>query len=185
MKRFNLILSVFAIAIGITLIPLYAQETEEQIDVSAIQHGPAFVDEDGDGFNDMAPDHDADGIPNGQDEDYESMGLGAQGFVDADGDGINDNFGGARRAQDVPGRAIRNFVDADGDGINDVAMSRNTMRRGMAATGPQRGYGPQDGTGARPQPQDGTGFGPGAGTEDCDGTGPKGAASRAGQQRNS
>lgn len=29
-----------------------------------------FLDEDGDGFNDLAPDADGDGIPNGQDEDY-------------------------------------------------------------------------------------------------------------------
>lgn len=29
-----------------------------------------FIDEDGDGFNDLAPDHDGDGIPNGQDADY-------------------------------------------------------------------------------------------------------------------
>ncbi len=37
--------------------------------------GPAggicrFVDEDGDGFNDLAPDADGDGIPNGLDPDY-------------------------------------------------------------------------------------------------------------------
>ena len=29
-----------------------------------------FVDDDGDGFNDLAPDHDGDGIPNGLDPDY-------------------------------------------------------------------------------------------------------------------
>lgn len=29
-----------------------------------------FVDEDGDGINDLAPDHDGDGIPNGQDPDW-------------------------------------------------------------------------------------------------------------------
>ena len=29
-----------------------------------------FIDEDGDGFNDLAPDHDGDGIPNGLDPDY-------------------------------------------------------------------------------------------------------------------
>jgi len=29
-----------------------------------------FIDEDGDGFNDLAPDADGDGIPNGMDEDY-------------------------------------------------------------------------------------------------------------------
>ena len=29
-----------------------------------------FVDEDGDGVNDLAPDHDGDGLPNGQDSDW-------------------------------------------------------------------------------------------------------------------
>ncbi len=32
--------------------------------------GHGFVDEDGDGINDLAPDHDGDGIPNGQDSDW-------------------------------------------------------------------------------------------------------------------
>jgi hypothetical protein len=32
--------------------------------------GGGFVDEDGDGVNDLAPDHDGDGIPNGQDSDW-------------------------------------------------------------------------------------------------------------------
>ena len=32
--------------------------------------GGGFVDEDGDGLNDLAPDHDGDGIPNGQDADW-------------------------------------------------------------------------------------------------------------------
>jgi len=32
--------------------------------------GGGFVDEDGDGVNDLAPDHDGDGVPNGQDADW-------------------------------------------------------------------------------------------------------------------
>ena len=32
--------------------------------------GGGFVDENGDGVNDLAPDHDGDGIPNGQDSDW-------------------------------------------------------------------------------------------------------------------
>ena len=56
------------------------------------KHGNGFVDADGDGYNDNAPDHDGDGIPNGIDPDY----IGSKkrkGFVDLDGDGINDNAG--------------------------------------------------------------------------------------------
>jgi len=55
-----------------------------------IKHGPRFVDEDGDGFNDNAPDHDGDGIPNGLDPDYQGKGKKKR-FIDLDGDGINDN----------------------------------------------------------------------------------------------
>lgn len=60
-----------------------------------IQHGRRFVDENGDGYNDNAPDADGDGIPNGLDPDYDGpkLGKGNKGFVDLDGDGINDNAG--------------------------------------------------------------------------------------------
>lgn len=34
---------------------------------------PCFIDENGDGFNDYAPDHDGDGIPNGVDPDFRRM----------------------------------------------------------------------------------------------------------------
>ena len=57
------------------------------------QHGTKFVDEDGDGFNDNAPDHDGDGIPNGLDPDYKGPGKEKKKkFVDLDGDGIDDNI---------------------------------------------------------------------------------------------
>ena len=82
-----------------------------------IVHGVNFVDEDGDGFNDNAPDVDEDGVPNGMDEDYvknaaagagskagnsqAKAASGARGFIDEDGDGLND----------------RGLLDADNDGI--------------------------------------------------------------------
>jgi len=67
----------------------------------AIQHGGGFVDLNGDGYNDNAPDHDGDGIPNGLDKDYIKFKRNGQGqgqgrrmrFIDLDGDGINDNAG--------------------------------------------------------------------------------------------
>ena len=68
------------------------------------QSKAGFIDLNGDGFNDNAPDADGDGIPNGQDADYTGSknrkGNGSRGFVDLDGDGINDNA-----------------LDSDGDGI--------------------------------------------------------------------
>lgn len=74
------------------------QEGEKPINKNGNEpkkHGLGFVDEDGDGFNDNAPDDDGDGIPNGLDPDYMG-GQNRKGFIDLDGDGINDN---ARRGK--------------------------------------------------------------------------------------
>ena len=54
-----------------------------------------FVDEDGDGYNDLAQDHDGDGIPNALDPDYlklqkEKGKAAKKKYIDLDGDGIND-----------------------------------------------------------------------------------------------
>ncbi|MBU8871010.1 MAG: hypothetical protein KOO60_09140 [Gemmatimonadales bacterium] len=105
-----------------------------------------FVDEDGDGFNDLAPDFDGDGIPNGQDDDYV-------------------------KAEDGTGYMHQNkvhFGDLDEEdrggfhGGKDGEMSGNR-------------YGPGDGTGTGVGPEDGTGFGSGSGDGSgdgtCDGTG--------------
>lgn len=60
-----------------------------------LKHGQGFVDANGDGYNDNAPDHDGDGIPNGLDEDY--INDNKRGFIDEDGDGINDYAGQGRK----------------------------------------------------------------------------------------
>lgn len=111
---------------------------------SATQGGK-FIDLNGDGYNDNAPDADGDGIPNGQDPDYvrstnsKAMQNG-KGFVDADGDGINDNA-----------------LDADGDGIPN-GQDPDYVR-------PMDGSGSQNGKGLR------TGNSGAIGTGDCTGTG--------------
>lgn len=121
-------------------------------------HGLGFVDANGDGYNDNAPDHDGDGIPNGQDADYDGAksrkGNSGKGFVDADGDGINDNA-----------------LDADGDGIPN-GQDPDYVR-------------PQDGSGGKNKSGKGKGMrgagndsGLGTGTGVCDGTGPKGKRGR-------
>ncbi len=102
--------------------------------------GQGFVDEDGDGYNDNAVDSDGDGIPNGQDEDYDGAkarkGNNAKGFVDADGDGVNDNA-----------------LDADGDGIPN-GQDDDFVR-------PQDGSGAKRGGGSGTGDCDGTGNGKG------------------------
>ncbi len=111
------------------LIPI----AQAQTTTPPVQHGVNFVDENGDGYNDNAPDADGDGIPNGQDPDYvkpadgsgakqgkgqaqgkvqaqnkgQGARTGAKGFIDENGDGINDN------APDADGDGIPNGQDPD------------------------------------------------------------------------
>lgn len=92
-----------------------------------------FIDEDGDGFNDLAPDADGDGIPNGMDED----------FVKPE-DGSGNQF---QRGQNetLLGKSLDGgFVFLNGNGGGHM-------------------FGPADGTGSGMGPGDGTGFGPGTG----------------------
>ena len=53
----------------ITLFALFLAMPAIQAETSNGQ-GKVYIDADNDGFNDNAPDHDGDGIPNGLDEDY-------------------------------------------------------------------------------------------------------------------
>lgn len=189
MKRIAALTVVFTLLMGMTIFS-YAQDTPVPTPPPVV-HGPGFVDANGDGINDNAPDADGDGIPNGQDPDYLGSkfrgGNSSKGFIDANGDGINDNMqdadgDGIPNGQDPDytgpktrsGRGgARGFVDLNGDGINDNMASgmRGNGRRGRG------GYG--NGTGL--SPMDGTGFGPGATSGACDGTGPKGQGKRGGR----
>jgi hypothetical protein len=170
MKSLFSVLSVLAIFLASNL---YAQDSSQDPSKeqyrnknrtkTATQNQPknqnktGFVDENGDGYNDNAPDHDGDGIPNGRDEDYTGSknrkGNSSKGFVDADGDGVNDNA-----------------LDADGDGIPN-GQDSDFIR-------------PQDGTGRKNQSSYGKKKGTkgtGIGTGECDGTGPKGNQKRGGK----
>ncbi len=94
-----------------------------------------FIDEDGDGFNDLAPDADGDGIPNGLDEDY---------VRPEDGSGSMLRHG---QANEMGGEDF-GFAKGEGMGQGD---------------GTGQGFGPGDGSGSGVGPGDGTGFGPGTG----------------------
>ncbi len=116
-----------------------------------------FVDENGDGFNDLAPDADGDGIPNGLDPDYAKP---------QDGTGNQYQFGkrsGLEKEADLGkgwGRYARLMAKFMGEGF----MAKGQDHAGNA-------FGPGDGTGQGVGPNDGTGFGPGDGTGDCIGDG--------------
>ncbi len=112
-----------------------------------------FVDENGDGFNDLAPDADGDGIPNGMDPDYVKPA-----------DGTGNQFGQQSDHLNGYGRYAMLMKKFAGDAL---------MGKGMGQGG-QSGqhFGLGDGSGLGVGPGDGTGFGPGDGTGDCtdDGT---------------
>ncbi len=105
-----------------------SKQQQTKIDPQNMQHGYRFVDKDGDGYNDNAPDHDGDGIPNGVDPDYQ---------------GPKNRKGGR----------TRNFVDKNGDGINDLAGQRS----GFRGRGRHAGFGGKGGAGYRTGVCDGTG----------------------------
>ena len=83
LKIFNIM-----IILGILLIfscnTLFAQQKQQK------KTTHVFIDADGDGYNDNAPDHDGDGIPNGLDPDWTKRQGRKINYIDADGDGIND-----------------------------------------------------------------------------------------------
>lgn len=109
-----------------------------------------FIDEDGDGFNDLAPDHDGDGIPNGLDPDYVRP-------EDGTGQQHQHQLGALSRQQ--LGRLAHLFDPAFADLAVEGAGGNGHM------------FGLRDGTGTGFGPADGTGFGPGAGDGGGDGTG--------------
>lgn len=118
-----------------------------------------FIDENGDGFNDLAPDADGDGIPNGQDPDYVKPEDGTD-------------------SQMRKGQAALQGNGFFGRGLGQaLAYMHAYMSEGPGqGQGQSHAYGPGDGTGLGTGPADGTGFGPGdgTGTGECDGTGAAG-----------
>ncbi|MBU2491842.1 MAG: hypothetical protein KJ571_04395 [Bacteroidetes bacterium] len=100
MKTIKTIFAAIFLAVIFLPVQIYSQqdttaskikETKEKLHQSRM-----FVDENGDGYNDNAPDHDGDGIPNGLDPDYQKFSKKRKfenlPYVDLDGDGINDNL---------------------------------------------------------------------------------------------
>ena len=110
------------------------------------EHSNRFVDVNGDGYNDNAPDADGDGIPNGRDEDYSGSKFkkgnnGTKGFVDLNGDGINDN------AVDSDGDGIPNGKDADFVRPQDGTGQKNMRGKNNQTKFGGNKYGPGNGTG--------------------------------------
>lgn len=142
----GLFLAAFLAAVVVTAAAthtVYAQETE-----TTVEHGAGFVDADGDGYNDNAPDTDGDGVPNGQDSDYAGSGRGSSNghgrrFVDEDGDGFNDN------APDADGDGIPNGQDDDYSPQGQAARHKNNaaVKNTVRSMGQRNGNGYKNGYG--------------------------------------
>ena len=99
------------------------------------KHGPNFVDKDGDGYNDNAPDHDGDGIPNGLDPDWQKIKKGKgkgkhRRFVDLDGDGINDNLQTDETEEQTEQMMIRNQGQESKGGSMDQKQEMGKGQKG-------------------------------------------------------
>jgi len=147
-------LSIAAFAVAVLTFAFYSGGAYAQ----TVNHGIGFVDENGDGYNDNAPDSDGDGIPNGQDPDYVPVNpdQGKRfGFIDEDGDGIND------RMQDADGDGIPNCQDPDYVKPQDGTGNKYGQKALNRLNGQKLGF-------------RGSKLGVDGGTGVCDGTGPKG-----------
>ena len=164
MKRFSLPLMLTVAA----LMGATAGHADDEVAPVLAQQGPSgiFVDADGDGINDNAPDADGDGVVNHLDDDYapqgNARGQGARGqYLDEDGDGLND------LAPDANGDGIPNGMDADyvrrenggqgnGRGLNPDGP---TMQRGWKAPGNAGTFVDLDGDGINDNAPDADGDG--------------------------
>lgn len=128
-----------------------------------------FVDENGDGINDLAKDADGDGIPNGQDPDWvkpeDGTGYKEQNRNGAAGKAVSETASGYQLARDDDGDGVPNGQDPDwtkpldGSGYKDQhRIGKGSFRTGTMAAGRATGTG------------------------GCDGTGPKGSAQRKGRR---
>lgn len=134
--------------------------------------GKNFVDLDGDGFNDNAPDHDGDGIPNGLDPDYIKNAQ--------DGDGYkNGKLGENAKAEMTQERTMSQQQNKN----QEKTMTQEQVKtQEQVQTGEQKFNRARTASGSTFQKKlgEGTGSGdPGSGT--CDGTGPHGTRQQGGK----
>lgn len=119
-----------------------------------------FVDLNGDGFNDNAPDFDGDGIPNGLDPDYIKQakdGTGQQKgklYLNGQADGI---------------KSMNKFQKKNRFGYANSFKFQSRVGNGSGNLQAGTGTGVCDGSG------------PNGGSAVCDGTGPKGPQGRGGK----
>lgn len=167
MKTSNILLTVLAI-LGLAMLTSPALQAQ-----TCDGTGSHYVDLNGDGFNDNAPDADGDGIPNGLDPDWIKNAQ--------DGDGYQHQKGKAKA--DMGLSASQSKTMSKSGTMSQTMTKSQQFYRLQAFNGNLFQYrygsfgianGPGDGI------CDGTG-GNGSGTGVCDGTGPNGNQRKGGK----
>jgi hypothetical protein len=135
-KKMKKLIALFAVTMLVLSYTNISAQSDTTTTNPPIQHGKNFVDNNGDGYNDNAPDDDGDGIPNGLDPDYTGPKLQRNKFVDLNGDGINDNAGkGKRNGKSSKG----GYGTCNGTGIQTNSGTGTQTGTGTQA-GKGRGY---------------------------------------------
>lgn len=143
--KFRILLTSIVLCLVIILTGgLYAQDTTRTEESSQtkektqeqLKHNQHFIDENGDGYNDNAPDHDGDGIPNGLDPDWQKLKAkkgkkGNRRYIDLDGDGINDNLESGSEKEDIEGGLLnkqKNGSSIDSKSKQDPGQQKKRQR---------------------------------------------------------
>ncbi len=137
---------IFLMAVLMTALFAFGANAQDTAPGHGVGNGVCqFIDEDGDGFNDLAPDADGDGIPNGLDPDF---------VKPEDGDGLMNRY--AHKYGELFRRYFGEDVVAGTGGLH-YGPGDGTGMSGMMGTGDGTGFGP--GIGSGDSPGDGTGEG--------------------------
>jgi cytoskeletal protein RodZ len=149
----------------------------------------AFIDEDGDGINDLAKDSDGDGIPNCQDPDWvrplDGSGAKAQARKRSGNEAAGSGYA-YQLTRDADGDGVPNGQDPDwvkpGDGTGYAAQHRIGQADATGAQGKKAGQMTKAGFGKGSFRSGASAAAKVSGTGVCDGTGPKGTAQRKGRR---
>ena len=129
MMKFYTTLILLAVFLSASALSAQDSTNVKKMNNKNAKRGKYFIDKDGDGYNDNAPDRDGDGIPNGLDPDYlkiKKRGSSNLPYIDLDGDGINDNLQFKQRRK---GRFNHNFAKPQNGSMNRTGNGNGRQRR--------------------------------------------------------
>ena len=132
MRKLFHFLSLMSILLLIGFSTATAQDKPGGGHKNKAKHNQGFVDKNGDGYNDNAPDHDGDGIPNSLDPDWQKLqkNKNKHRFIDLDGDGINDNIENSSNKQEFSHQKGKQQMQKSGGNTGgDQSMQRRHGQR--------------------------------------------------------